>query len=244
MADGSSGAPDHVGNWLTGYIDWALNDSPGMKTLNWAGNALGFGQAGDANAGKRDQDGFLVPGFGATKTTGSIRKLPNGDYRIQEKDLATGQIRERALTPQEASNFGVDPKASKAETAAESDRIRLETRQDQREGRRHEEVMAQLGLTGRQIQAGIDANRDSNQLGIATLQAQISQNEAQNRQRSLEFGETMRYQTTAMNQANALKAEELRMNDSYRTQALAETQRSNRLNAVMQLAGAISRYTG
>lgn len=232
MADG--------GNWLTGYIDWALNDSPGIKTLNWAGNALGLGQAGDANAGKRDSDGFLVPGFGATKTTGSIRKLPNGDYRIQEKDLATGQIRERALTPQEASNFGVDPKASKAETTAESDRIRLETRQDQREGRRHEEVMAQLGLTGRQIQAGIDANRDSNQLGIATLQAQIGQNEAQNKQRSLEFSETMRYQTTAMNHANQLKAQQLAMDDAYRKDALAQAKKNDRLNAVMTLTAALT----
>lgn len=234
-------------------VDWLINTplAPNRWGVQAIANAFGWGQAADANAGKRDQDGFLVPGYGATTTTGRVVKQENGTYRIPVKDLQTGKVSWRIPTAQEEAYAGVNSKTSKEETTAANLQTHLERRQDQRDGRRHQEVMAQLDLTGRQIQAGIDANRDSNQLGIATLQAQISQNEAANRQRSLEFtaankqrslefSETMRYQATAMNQANLLKAQQLAMDDTYRRDALAQAKKTDRLNAVMALTAALT----
>ena len=239
-------------DWQTGMVDTGIEpldqaanafnfiNRPGFNLFR---NALGLGQAEDANAGKRDSQGFLVPAYGATTTTGRVVKQSDGTYRIPEKDLATGKVSWRMPTAQEEAYAGINSKTSSAAVKEANIIKKSEDNADRQFGLLQGQLTNQgrtIELQGKQIDAGITAANNANTLAIQTLQANIEENRENRKQRSQEFGAQMEYQTRAMEDANKLKAQQLLMDDQYRKDALAQTQKSSRLQAIMGLSSALA----
>lgn len=239
-------------DWQTGMVDTGVKPldqtANALNSLNRSGfnllrNTLGLGQAEDANAGKRDSQGFLIPAYGATTTTGRVVAQPDGSFRIPEKDLKTGKVSWRMPTAQEEARAGVNSKTG-VEKVREAGVIKkTEDNANRQFGILKEQLTNQgrtIDLQGKQIDAGITAANNANTLAIQTLQANIEDNRENRKQRSQEFSAQMEYQTRAMEDANKLKAQQLLMDDQYRKDALAQTQKSNRLQAIMGLSSALA----
>lgn len=246
MADGGS---QGIWDWQslslrTGNpsLDAGINGFNGLNRWGAAAlfNALGVGQAADANAGKRDQDGFLVPGFGATTTTGRVVKQEDGTYRVPVKDLKTGTISWRRPTAQEEAYAGVDSKTSKADTTASQANQKAENRYieaiDRQTAQQGVENKLAQDTLGYQIQQG----NNNHQLLLEQLRSNATDAREGRTENARQFNITSALQAQAYSDRTQLERTKLQADLEDRKLTREQNAKSNRLNAIMGLSAALA----
>lgn len=223
-------------------LDAASNGINGLNRWGAAAlfNGLGVGQAADANAGKRDQDGFLVPGYGATTTTGRVVKQEDGTYRVPVKDLKTGTISWRRPTAQEEAYAGVDSPTSKADTRDARNNQRTEDRYIDAINRQTRQQGVDNKLARDTLDYQIQQGNNNHKLLLQQLENAATDAREGRTESARQFNITSALQAQAYADRTQLERTKLTADLEDRKLTREQNAKTNRLNAIMGLSAALA----